>query len=106
MLLAVSGCSLIGTPVALRTEERPSDGCLLALMGGTLARNAETGLGVDDLPVLWPFGYAARSEFGRIVLLDETGTVIAREGDQIEVGGGGDEMWHACRGVTVTKQGP
>ena len=80
-----------------------------ALIGGTLAKNAASGLGIrsadgQSSAVEWPFRYSAGNELGRLVLLDETGKAVAREGDEITVGGGfGNQLWHACGPVTVTR---
>ena len=96
---------------AIRSAAFEPDACMDALMGGTLARHALTGLGISSADgtqsaVEWPFRYSARVEFGRVILLDETGRVVAREGDEITVGGGfGNQFWHACAPVTVTKAG-
>jgi hypothetical protein len=78
-----------------------------ALLTGRLARDARTGLGVtaadgQQMAVQWPFGYSARIDGGRLALVDETGKVVAHEGDTIQVGGGfGNVMWHACGPVSV-----
>ena len=103
----VGGCDLFPVPFALRTAPAPAQACMDALIGGTLVRHAPSGLGIagDDGPattVEWPFGYAARDEGGRIALLDDHGRVVAREGDEVMVGGGfGTDVWHACGPVTV-----
>lgn len=108
--VAVAGC----TPVAIRTPARQPDGCMQALMHGTLTKHEATGLGIADrngvvLPVEWPFGYSARMEVSKIVLVDEKGFVVAREGDFIQVGGGmgtgpaPNAVWFACGPVTVTR---
>ncbi len=82
-----------------------------ALMTGTLARHPQSGLGItgtdgQSMAVEWPFRYSARLETGRIVLVDETGKVVAREGDEISVGGGfGNAFWHACGPVNVNPPG-
>jgi hypothetical protein len=110
-LASAAGCagSLLGVNVALRTADAPADACMLALMSGTLAANPQSGLGIDGseapIAVEWPFGYSARNELGKLVLLDETGKVLAREGDEVEIGGGfgANDIWHACAGVTVMK---
>jgi hypothetical protein len=78
-----------------------------ALWSGTLARHPETGLGIRDehgvvMGVEWPFAYTARMELSSIVLVDERGVTVAREGDEIVVGGGmgagpgPDDVWFAC----------
>ena len=112
VLVVAAGCSVVAPPVALRTAIAPSDICMMALMTGTLARNAETGLGVagpdaQSVGVEWPFGYAAGNELGKLVLVDASGRVLAREGDEISLGGGlgADDVFIACGGVTVVKPG-
>jgi hypothetical protein len=115
--LAVAACSTAASaapttpavaPFPLRTAPVQPQACMDALIGGTLARNPASGLGIanadEATAVEWPFRYSARSELGRIVLVDETGKVVAREGDEITVGGGfGNQFWHACAPVTVTR---
>ena len=70
----------------------------------TLAKNPQSVLGLIGAdgtmtPVVWPFGYTARNELGRLVLLDAAGNAVAREGDEVALGGGTDEkFWYACGG--------
>lgn len=96
---------------ALRTAAVQPQACMDALMGGRLAKHAQSGLGITSADgtssaVEWPFRYSARVELGRVILVDETGRVVAREGDEITVGGGfGNQFWHACAPVTVTRAG-
>jgi hypothetical protein len=79
----------------------------MALMTGTLVEDPRSGLGVEDVagavtPVVWPFGYTARNEVGRLALVDEAGRVVAHEGDEIMVGGGfGTDVFHACGQVSI-----
>ena len=100
-----------GGAVAIRTAPAVAQACMDALAGGTLAANNASGLGInsaggEQMAVEWPFGYAARNNLGAIELLDETGKVVAKVGDEITVGGGfGNQFWHACGPVTVTKPG-
>ena len=107
---SVAACS-IGPAVALKTAPAANNICMDALLGGTLARHPQTGLGVtsadgQSTAVEWPFGYTSRQEGTKLALLDETGKVVAREGDQISVGGGfGNDLWHACGGVFVEGDG-
>lgn len=104
--VSLAAC-LPGAPVGLRTAAAPAQACMDALMVGTLARHPLSGLGItsadgQSTPVEWPFGYTARGQGGRIVLVDPSGTVVAREGDEIQVGGGfGTNFWHACGPVSV-----
>lgn len=98
-------------PFAIRTAAQQPQACMDALLGGKLMRNAMSGLGVTSADgqanvVEWPFRYSARTNNGRIELLDETGAVVAREGDEITLGGGfGNQFWHACAPVAVSKAG-
>lgn len=110
MAMSVAACSL-APAVALRTAPAPAQACMDALIGGTLARHPQSGLGItsadgQSTPVEWPFGYTARAEGDRIALLDAEGRVVAREGDQIQVGGGfGTNLWHACGPVMAFQDG-
>ena len=98
-------------PFAIRTPAEQPQACMDALIGGTIIRAAATGLGLRSADgtltaVEWPFGYTARIANGKVELLDETGQVVAREGDDISVGGGfGNDLWHACGPVTVALAG-
>jgi hypothetical protein len=88
----------------IKTAARQPDACMDALLGGTLARHPQSGLGVvndgEQMPVEWPFRYSARIVEGRVILFDETGKPVAAEGDEITVGGGfGNQFWHACAPV-------
>jgi hypothetical protein len=42
---------------------------------------------IDYLPV-WPSGYSARISGGVVEIMDESGDVIAREGDDVDLRGG------------------
>lgn len=117
LVIAVSACSPATTPApsatpaafGLRTAPVQPQACMDALMGGRLTRHAQSGLGISaadgtQTAVEWPFRYSAWLVNGRIVLHDETGKEVAREGDEITVGGGlGNALWHACAPVTVTR---
>jgi hypothetical protein len=115
VLVIVIGATVTAcTPVSIRTPAREPQACMDALMQGTLAKHAQTGLGIAEqdgvvLPVEWPFGYTARIEVSKIVLVDEKGFVVAREGDLMQVGGGmgagpaPNAVWFACGPVTVTR---
>lgn len=97
--------------LAVATQDGPLGGseCPQAAIEGTLATSARWLLGVAGGPagsvrgVLWPPGFAARRDDGRLVLLDEAHQLVAREGDRVRVGGedGSDGVWLACRTVIV-----
>ncbi len=102
---ATSAASTAAEAFLIRTAAEVPQACMDALMGGTLARHPQSGLGIanegEQTPVEWPFGYTARLVSGGVILFDETGKAVAREGDAITVGGGfGNLFWHACAPVT------
>lgn len=47
----------------------------------------------DDWLPLWPEGYAARFAEGHLEVVDDTGQLVGREGEQIRVGGGEAPSW-------------
>lgn len=53
--------------------------------------------------IIWPAGYSVRQASDGLVLTDRFGSVKAREGDKIGVGGGvgPDDLVHACGDVWV-----
>ena len=102
----VLGCNQL----VLRTAPAPAAACDGLLTGGQLVRSQESGLGLQVpgeaiTPVTWPFGYRASGIIGSVELLDETGRVLAREGEFVEVGGGlhGDGSFLACAGTVRIK---
>ena len=102
LAVATLGCNQL----VLRTALAPQEACDAALTGGRLVSSRESGLAIQPpgqptLAVTWPFGYKAGGFVGSLELQDETGRVLAREGDVIEVGGGlgGDGSWIACAGT-------
>lgn len=106
----------VATAFSIRTPAQEPQACMEALMQGRLVRQAQTGLGIGDqsglvYPVEWPFRFTARLEGARVVLVDNRGAVVAREGDQISVGGGmgpgpgPNAVWFACGPVQVTQPG-
>ena len=112
LALGSGGCRAATLPASLRTAPVQQQTCDLALLAGSLERHPQTGLGiglsdVQVTPVEWPFGYSARVEGTSMLLLDEKGTVVAREHDRVQVGGGmggavgANEVWFACGGVSV-----
>jgi hypothetical protein len=84
--------------------------CMAALMTATLVRHPRSGAGLADtdghvVAVIWPFGYFARDDGGRLTVLDGSGKVLAQEGNLVSVGGGfaGDDetTWTGCGGITA-----
>lgn len=110
LTLAVVACTM---PVQLRTAAAPEQACDSALAKGTLVRESTTGLGLEVepgrvLPVVWPYHFSARSDAGSTVLVDPGGTVLASEGEVIEMGGSLNKAgtWIACaRSIRVVPPG-
>jgi hypothetical protein len=76
-----------------------------ALFTGRLVSNTESGLAVADARgqitrVMWPFGYSARYVDDHLELLDDDGSVVAAEGDTVQMGGGSGNagLFYACDG--------
>jgi len=90
------------------SEQTPA-ACMAALLTGTLVRHPQSvfGLTYTDgkvVGVIWPFGYFARDDGGRLAVVDPSGKVLAHEGDLVSVTGGfaGDEStWTGCGGITA-----
>ncbi len=103
--------------VALPTQDPEPSGspgpCPAALIEGTLVTDERWGLAIEDTDgltrkVLWPHGYAARVERSRLALLDATGSVVAYQGDLVEIGGGetgSSGTWLGCGGIRVVPSG-
>jgi hypothetical protein len=104
--LALAGGALyLGFALALGTT---TGGCPTALLQGTLVEVDGT-LGVESVPPGsvskgdWPFGYGVGDEDGTLVLT-RLFTTVAREGDQVSVGGGSssdDATFTACGSVSL-----
>src|SRR4051794_32106043 len=86
-VLTAAMLAACGTPLALRTEQAKASDCDLALLGGELVTSAKSGLAVrgpDTITeVIWPFGYTASRETTGVVLRDDTGKIVAHEGQRV-----------------------
>jgi hypothetical protein len=93
----VSGCEM-GCPTALAEGVLVADGENLVLEAPTGQRNT----------VVWPSGYSVRVDGDTLVLADRFGTIKAREGDKIGVGGGvgGAGLFRACGDVWTVSPSP
>ena len=92
--VSVVGCAS-GCPVALL------QGTLVAADGELVVEGDAAGVATH---VTWPFGVGVRDDGGELVLTDILGTVKAREGDVVGIGGSttSDGSWLACGDITVT----
>jgi hypothetical protein len=94
---SVSGCEM-ACPLAL------AEGVLVA-DGKNLVLESPTGLRTT---VVWPSGYSVGGDGDKLVLTDLFGSVKAREGDKIGVGGGvgSDGLFRACGDVWIISPSP
>ena len=94
---SVSGCEM-GCPTGLAEGVLVADGTNLVLEAPTGQRNT----------VVWPSGYSVRADGDTLVLVDRFGTIKAREGDKVGVGGGVgvDGLFRACGDVWTVSPSP
>jgi hypothetical protein len=95
----LAGCAgTAAVRIATRTMA-PNDVCALALIGGRLAPDASSGLGLDNgqgrvAHVWWPAGWSAHEDGNVVALVEPDGSIAAHVGDEISVGGGyGSDGW-------------
>jgi hypothetical protein len=108
LALALAGTLVAcGTPVALRTASVKVDACDEALLAGELVPSAQSGLAVRNAEqvteVMWPFGYSATRETTGLVLRDDSGRIVAHQGQRVTLGGGGgaNGLFNACAGTVM-----
>ena len=97
--------SVAGLATPLACPAALIEGTLVAGEGGAIVLRVD---GESDLIlVTWPDGWATRDQGDTRVLVDETGTPVARAGDRVTIGGGfvsetpGARRWLGCGGVSV-----
>jgi hypothetical protein len=106
-----------GPVIALRTYDAEPvnaspQGCPAGLIRGTLVADERWGIalrgeGNFTREVIWPHGFTARLEAGRVAVIHGNGSVVAREGDVVEIAGGettSDGPWLECGGIRVVAQ--
>lgn len=109
-LIALAACTLgqVDGPVAIMTGSE-GGACALARVGGVLVEDPKSGLAFKwdgaNMPVVFPYGYTARRVGGVVFLIDPSGRVVGREGDEVHGGGayGPDRVFVQC-GLVVTPQ--
>lgn len=101
---------LISVPTQPPTSVGTPSPCPGAITAGKLVAHTVWGIALDDRytgsvrKVLWPYGFAARDDGDRRLLLNGAGDIVAREGESIQLDGGdlgGDATWLACGDITV-----
>jgi hypothetical protein len=97
-------------PVAIHTQAQapnPGDACPAASVTGQLVADPTWGLALRGTSgtrgVVWGYGYSARRDAGKVVLLDPSGNTIAKEGDSVRLGGnvGADGAAHPCDPLVI-----
>jgi hypothetical protein len=84
-----------GSPVteaAMATPDRQSGPTMTAEVSGVVRQGADGCVGLDGgdgvRPAVWPHGWSGWVTRGGLVLLDDRGRLVAREGDRLAGGGG------------------
>jgi hypothetical protein len=110
-LLAIACGAAPDGPVAIETATSRATVCPLVRSGGYLVADATWGLAVRDANgmtygVVWPMGWTAHRESGRILLLDAVGAIQAREGDHLVFDSALSEsgVLHPCNWVAVAPE--
>ena len=94
--------------VPLPTSELgPGMMCNAALLEGELVVHPDWGVAVRgyEYPIFWPLGYVGRSRGDLIEVLNPAGDVVARIGDVISAGGGGNTI-DGVEGFKMCPHGP
>lgn len=94
-LLDSLSTSSVPSLVALRTWRPPTgQECARLSRSGRLSRESSGGMDLGDpdyASLVWPSGWTTRlADDGRIDMLDSNGSEVAREWDEVEIGGRGD----------------
>jgi hypothetical protein len=106
-VLVLASCE--ATPL-LPEPESSVEPCAAALIEGTLVVGADGGLAIRESHtgrvrrVIWHRDHRIGEEGGRLALRDVDGALLAREGDDVGIGGGeGPEpmTWNACPGPVI-----
>jgi hypothetical protein len=88
--------------------------CPAALLDGTLIAYGDSQLAIKETvggyihEISWPNGSGVREGRDRLVVTDFFGTVIAQEGDHVQLPGGerwSDGPWGVCGQISVDERG-
>ena len=87
-----ASCSSSSTTApAIFTLKEPANCYMEALAHGKLVRDGDylklTSFGLE-LYLVWPYGYSVEMDGSTVLVLDESGIVVARTGETIKLGGG------------------
>jgi hypothetical protein len=96
------------TVIPLPTSELvPGMACNQALLEGELVIHSHWGVAVrgHDYPIFWPKGYVGRARGDLVEILNPAGDVVARTGDVISAGGGGNTI-DGVEGFKMCPNGP
>ena len=91
MIVAACGSSQPSSaPASIPTSNWSSgDAGMASLIEGNLTADSNGCLVIDDVVLLWPKGYTARtSSQGTVEVLNQDGKVVARTGAKFSAGGG------------------
>lgn len=110
----VPGTGIPSSGIALRTQAPEPAGtpaaCPASYIEGTLLldEQSESGVVLKDaeghlLQIIWPNGYWARDDGGRLAVLDGSGVIVAHEGDPVRIGGGQIDANRSFLGCGGTK---
>jgi hypothetical protein len=107
--------SLVAVPTQAPEPQpvRTPAACPSALIEGRLVGDEHWGMALEDTggltrKILWPPGYTTQRDASGLVLYDAGGSVVAREGDVVSIGGGetgSDDPWLACGDITAMDSG-
>ena len=89
------------------SELAPGMSCNAALLEGELVIHPDWGVAVrgHNSPIFWPLGYVGRARGDLVEILNPAGDVVARTGDVISAGGGGNTI-DGVEGFKMCPNGP
>jgi hypothetical protein len=111
--LTVASCTFRHPDGAVEIKTGSKDGaCALAAVGGVLVADDVNGLAFrgqgHNVVAVFPYGYSARREHDVVFLVDPSGHVIGKEGDEVHGAGafGDDVIFVMCQLRVVASSTP